>query len=166
MMAQVAKNKYSLQTSSQKQMLHHCGLVIENVLQKDEGTWQCNLDLLDEKSNFHTFKKVIDLKVRTRKRRRNKLKRRGARFGSGDGSGEGSGDEDYHEKSNKLRTRRRKQRKRQGGYSGGYHGGLGGFDGSGSGDGSGWEPGYNDDIGPRRGTRVFTIKNAVVRVKP
>ena len=81
-------------------MSHHCGLVIENVLQKDEGTWQCNLDLLDRKSNFHTFKKVIDLKVNKRRKRRqqrNQRRRRKDRFslygGYGDeyGSGEGSG---------------------------------------------------------------------------
>ena len=98
MMAQVAKNKYSLQTSSQKQMLHHCGLVIENVLQKDEGTWQCNLDLLDEKSNFHTFKKVIDLKVNKRRHQQNQDK--GLRdpfslyggYGDGYSFGDSSGD--------------------------------------------------------------------------
>ena len=146
-------------TSSSQKMSHHCGLVFENILPKDEGIWKCKMDLKDVFSNTHRFKKVIDLKVRSRRRRRNKPKRRGVRFGSDDGSGEGSGDEDYHDKSNKLRTRRRKQRKRQGGYSGGYHGGLGGFggfDGSGSGDGSGLEPDY-DDIRPR-GIRVIIIK--------
>ena len=61
-------------------MSHHCGLVIENVLQKDEGTWQCNLDLLDRKSNFHTFKKVIDLKVSKRRRQRNQRRRRRDKF--------------------------------------------------------------------------------------
>ena len=96
-MTQVAIN-FSFQTSSLKQMSHHCGLVIENVLKKDEGTWQCNLDLLDRKSNFHTFKKVIDLKVNKRRRRRNQRRRRRDQFslygGYGDdyGSGEGSGD--------------------------------------------------------------------------
>ena len=101
-MAQVAINKSIFQTSSLKQMSHHCGLVIENVLQKDEGTWQCNLDLLDGKSNFHTFKKVIDLKVNKRRRPRKQRKRQRDQFslygsyedeyGSGDGSGDG-GDE-------------------------------------------------------------------------
>ena len=79
-------------------MSHHCGLVIENVLQKDEGPWQCNLDLLDGKSNFHTFKKVIDLKVNKRRHKRNQGKRRRDQsnlyggYGDGDGSGDGSGD--------------------------------------------------------------------------
>ena len=82
-------------------MSHHCGLVIENVLPKDEGTWQCNLDLLDQKSNFHTFKKVIDLKVKRRSRRNQRRRRRdqfslydgyGYEYGSGEGSGNG-GDE-------------------------------------------------------------------------
>ena len=86
-------------------MSHHCGLVIENVLQKDEGTWQCNLDLLDGKSNFHRFKKVIDLKVnkgRKRRQQRNQRRRQrdqfslyggyGYEYGSGEGSGDG-GDE-------------------------------------------------------------------------
>ena len=103
-MAQVAINKSIFQTSSLKQMSHHCGLVIENVLQKDEGTWQCNLDLLDVTSNFQRFKKVIDLKVikrtqSSRRHRRNQGKRRrnqfslyggyGDEYGSGDGSGDG-----------------------------------------------------------------------------
>ena len=94
----------SLQTSSRKQMTHHCGLVIENVLKRDEGTWQCNLDLLDVTSNFQRFKKVIDLKVikrtqSSRRHRRNQGKRRrnqfslyggyGDEYGSGDGSGDG-----------------------------------------------------------------------------
>ena len=76
-------------------MSHHCGLVIENVLQKDEGTWQCNLDLLDRKSNFHTFKKVIDLKVNKRRRRRRQRDQfslyggYGYEYGSGEGSGDG-----------------------------------------------------------------------------
>ena len=104
-MTQVAINKFSFQTSSLKQMSHHCGLVIENVLKKDEGTWQCNLDLLDRKSNFHTFKKVIDLKVnkgRKRRQQRNQRRRQrdqfslygsyGYEYGSGEGSGDG-GDE-------------------------------------------------------------------------
>ena len=97
-MAQVAINKFGMQTSSLKQMSHHCGLVIENVLQKDEGTWQCNLDLLDGKSNFHTFKKVIDLKVNKRRHPRKQRKRRRDQFslyggyGDGYGSGDGSGD--------------------------------------------------------------------------
>ena len=84
-------------------MTHHCGLVIENVKQKDQGTWECNMDLMDEKSIIHTFNKVIDLNVRNR--RRNKRKRRrdqfslhddgyGDLYGSGDdGSGDGYGDE-------------------------------------------------------------------------
>ena len=83
-------------------MTHHCGLVIENVKQKDQGTWECNMDLMDEKSIIHTFNKVIDLNVRNR--RRNKRKRRrdhfslqdgnGDLYGSGDnGSGDGFGDE-------------------------------------------------------------------------
>ena len=101
-MTQVAKNQSSVQTSSIKQMSHHCGLVIENVLRKDEGTWQCNLDLLDGKSNFHTFKKAIDLKVsKKRHHQRNQGKRQrdqlslyggygeGYGYGSGDGSGDG-----------------------------------------------------------------------------
>lgn len=86
-------------------MSHHCGLVIENVLQKDEGTWQCNLDLLDGKSNFHRFKKVIELKVNkriqsSRRHRKNPRKRQrdqlslyggyGDEFGSG-GSSSGDG---------------------------------------------------------------------------
>ena len=92
----------SLKTSSRKQMTHHCGLVIENVLKRDEGTWQCNLDLLDVTSNFQRFKKVIDLKVNkrtqsSRRHRRNQGKRRrnqlslygGDEYGSGDGSGDG-----------------------------------------------------------------------------
>ena len=97
-MAQVAINKFGIQTSSLKQMSHHCGLVIENVLQKDEGTWQCNLDLLDGESNFHTFKKVIDLKVNKRRHPRKQRKRRRDQFslyggyGDGYGSGDGSGD--------------------------------------------------------------------------
>ena len=79
-------------------MTHHCGLVIENVLKRDEGTWQCNLDLLDVNSNFHRFKKVIDLKVNKRrnqgKRQRNQSLYGGYSdvYGSGDGSGDG-GDE-------------------------------------------------------------------------
>ena len=105
-MTQVEVKDPSLQTSSQKQMTHHCGLVIENVLKRDEGTWQCNLDLLDENSNFQRFKKVIDLKVNkktqsSRRHRRNQGKRRrnqslygsnGDEYSSGDGSGDG-GDE-------------------------------------------------------------------------
>lgn len=145
-------------------MSHHCGLVFENILPRDEGLWQCKMDLKDVFSNTHRFKKVIDLKVRTRKRRRNKRKRQGVRFGSGDGSGEGSGDDDHHDNSNRVRTRRRKKRK--GGYSGGFHGGFGGSDEAdrslfGSGDGSGLEPDYYyDDIGPRaRGIRVCMINN-------
>ena len=95
---QVQVKDPSLQTSSRKQMTHHCGLVIENVLKRDEGTWQCNLDLLDGKSNFHTFKKVIDLKVNKGRKRRNQRKRRRDQFslygsyGDGYGSGDGSGD--------------------------------------------------------------------------
>ena len=83
-------------------MTHHCGLVIETVKQKDQGTWECNMDLMDEKSIIHTFNKVIDLNVRNR--RRNKRKRRRDQFSlhdgygdlyrSGDdGSGDGYGDE-------------------------------------------------------------------------
>ena len=49
-------------------MTHHCGLVIENVLQKDQGTWKCNMKLMDEKSKIHTIDKVIDLNVRKRKK--------------------------------------------------------------------------------------------------
>ena len=81
-------------------MTHHCGLVIENVLQKDQGTWKCNMKLMDEKSKIHTIDKVIDLNVRDRKKR--KKKRRGDPFsqyddgygdlyGSEDGSGDGYG---------------------------------------------------------------------------
>ena len=83
-------------------MTHHCGLVIENVLQKDQGTWKCHMNLMDEKSNVHTIDKVIDLNVRDRKKR--KKKRRGDPFsqyddgygdlyGFGDGSGDGYGNE-------------------------------------------------------------------------
>ena len=83
-------------------MTHHCGLVIENVKKKDLGTWECNMNLMDEKSNVHTLNKVIDLNVRNR--RRNKRKRRrdqsslqdgyGDLYGSGDdGSGDGYGNE-------------------------------------------------------------------------
>ena len=106
-MTQVEVKDPSLQTSSQKQMTHHCGLVIENVLKRDEGTWQCNLDLLDVNSNSQRLKKVIDLKVNKRTKssrphRRNQGKRRrnqyslyggyGDGYGSGDGSGDGGGE--------------------------------------------------------------------------
>ena len=89
-------------------MKHHCGLVIENVLERDQGTWECNLKLMDEKSSIHTINKVIDLNVRNRRQsskhhQRDKKKRRGDQFslnggngdlyGSGDGSGDGYGDE-------------------------------------------------------------------------
>lgn len=77
-------------------MSHHCGLVIENVLPKDEGPWQCNLDLLDGKSNFHTFKKVIDLKVNKRRHQRRRQRDQFSLYGGygdGDGSSDGSGDE-------------------------------------------------------------------------
>lgn len=78
-------------------MSHHCGLVIENVLQKDEGTWQCNLDLLDGKSNFHRFKKVIDLKVNkriqsSRRHRKNPRKRQRDQLSLYGGYGGSSGD--------------------------------------------------------------------------
>ena len=53
-------------------MTHHCGLVIENVLQKDQGTWKCNMKLMDEKSKIYTIDKVIDLNVRDRKKERRK----------------------------------------------------------------------------------------------
>lgn len=143
-------------------MSHHCGLVFENILQRDEGIWKCKMDLTDVFSNTHRFKKVIDLKVRTRRRRRHKRKSRGGyggggyvhdKVGSGDGSGEGSGDEHNYDSSNKLRTRRRIKRKRRGGsklgYVDGYHGGFG------SGDGSGEEPGYYDDDLVSRGVRII-----------
>ena len=90
-------------------MTHYCGLVIENVLQKDQGTWKCHMNLMDEKSNVHTIDKVIDLNVRKRKKssrhpQQKKKKRRGDQFslyddgygdlfGSGDGSGDGYGNE-------------------------------------------------------------------------
>ena len=83
-------------------MTHHCGLVIENVKQKDQGTWKCNMDLMDEKSKIHTFNKVIDLNVRNRRRKRKKRRHDqfslqdgyGDLYGSGDGgSGDGFGDE-------------------------------------------------------------------------
>ena len=84
-------------------MTHYCGLVIENVLQKDQGTWKCHMNLMDEESNVHTIDKIIDLNVRKRKKsprhpRQKKKKRRGDQFslyddgdlyGSGDGSGDG-----------------------------------------------------------------------------
>ena len=85
-------------------MTHYCGLVIENVLQKDQGTWKCHMNLMDEESNVHTIDKIINLNVRKRKKslrhpRQKKKKRRGDQFslyddGYGDlyGSGGGSGD--------------------------------------------------------------------------
>jgi len=89
------------ETSSLKQMTHHCGIVIENVLEKDEGTWKCNMDLVDKQStNSHRINKVIDLNIRNRRQssirqRRNKRKRRDDRFslygGHGDEYGSGSG---------------------------------------------------------------------------
>ena len=59
-------------------MSHHCGLVIGSVAPRDEGTWKCKMDLTDEYSNIHKFKKVIDLKVRKnrQRRRRKEIKER------------------------------------------------------------------------------------------
>ena len=84
-------------------MTHHCGLVIQNVLQKDQGTWKCHMNLMDEKSNVHTIDKVIDLNVRKIKKssrhpQQKKKKRHGDQFSlydDGDfyGSGDGYGNE-------------------------------------------------------------------------
>ena len=80
-------------------MNHLCGIVIENVLQRDQGTWTCNMDLVDKQSKSHRVEKVIDLSVRNRRQspkhqRHNQKKRRDDRFdlyGYGDGYGSGSG---------------------------------------------------------------------------
>ena len=80
-------------------MKHLCGIVIENVLQRDQGTWTCNMDLVDKQSISHRVEKVIDLNVRNRRQspkyqRHNQKKRRDDRFdlyGYGDGYGSGSG---------------------------------------------------------------------------
>ena len=126
-------------------MSHHCGLVFENILQRDEGIWKCKMNLKDQYSNTQSFKKVIDLKVNKRKRRGDThLGYSGGyanvEFGSGDGSGD---DEPSYDKSNKLRNRRRKRnkRKRHGGKEFGFFGGYA-SDGFGSGYGSGFEPDY------------------------
>ena len=87
-------------------MSHHCGLVFESILQGDEGIWKCKMDLTDQYSNTHSFKKVIDLKVNKRKRRGDTQAHYSGgyanfEFGSGDGSGD---DEPSYHKSNNLRN--------------------------------------------------------------
>ena len=87
-------------------MSHHCGLVFESILQRDEGIWKCKMDLTDQYSNTHSFKKVIDLKVNKRKRRGDTQAHYSGgyanfEFGSGDGSGD---DEPSYHKSNNLRN--------------------------------------------------------------
>ena len=80
-------------------MTHLCGIVIENVLQRDQGSWTCNMDLVDKQSKSHRVEKVIDLNVKNRrqspKRQRHiQRKTRDDRFdlyGYGDGYGSGSG---------------------------------------------------------------------------
>ena len=81
-------------------MKHHCGIVIENVLPKDQGTWKCNMSLVDKQSKSHRINKVIDLNVRNKRQslkhqRQNQRRRRGDQFnlygGYGDGDGSGSG---------------------------------------------------------------------------
>ena len=73
---------------------------IENVLEKDGGTWKCNMDLVDKQSNSHTINKVIDLNIRNRrespkkKRRNDPFSLYGSYGDDGSGSGSGPGDED------------------------------------------------------------------------
>ena len=150
-------------------MSHHCGLVFENILQRDEGIWKCKMNLKDQYSNTQSFKKVIDLKV-------NKRKRRGdthfgysggyanVEFGSGDGSGD---DEPSYDKSNKLRNRRRKRnkRKRHGGKEFGFFGGYA-SDGFGSGYGSGFEPDYEAGVLLRNfQTEVYCLRSIILALE-
>ena len=151
-------------------MSHHCGLVFENILQRDEGIWKCKMDLTDKYSKTHSFKKVIDLKVHKRNRRGDTHfgysgGNANVEFGSGDGSGD---NEPSFDKSNRLRTRRRKRnkrnkRKRHGGKEFSFFGGFEpDYDGSGSGYGSGLEPDYDDLFS--RGEGIYHYERGLLSI--